>query len=138
MAANLGILDHGSGVDVGDLSPVGSSTSITTPATAADGTTPSSGVSVPTSVDDHGVDNPAEHEVEPGHHDGIPGDANDDDAPRATTPATGTTPTTVEDHARVDDNRGPGSVNSGPGSSTTDDHSGPGGDGSGSGHGRDD
>jgi hypothetical protein len=139
MAANLGILDHGSGVDIGDLSPVGSSTSITTPVTAVDGTvsTPSSGVSLPTSVDDHGVDNPAEHEVEPGHDDGIPGDANDDDAPRATTPATGTTPTTIEDHAGVDDNRGPGSVNSGPGSSGSDD-SGSGGGSSGSGHGRDD
>src|SRR5262245_2406731 len=139
MAANLGILDHGSGVDVGDLSPVGSSTSITTPVTAVDGTvsTPSSGVSVPTSVDDHGVDDPAEHEVEPGHRDGIPRDANDD-APRATTPATGTTPTTIEDHVGVDANRGPGSVNSGPGSSGSDSHSGPGDGSSDSGHGRDD
>jgi hypothetical protein len=53
------------------------------------------------------------------------------------TPATGTTPTTIEDHAGVDDNRGPGSVNSGPGSIGSGD-SGSGGGSSGSGHGRDD
>ena len=33
MAANLGILDRDNGVDVGDLSPVGSSSSISTPVT---------------------------------------------------------------------------------------------------------
>ena len=36
MAANLGILDRGSGVDVGDLSPVDSTTQISTPGTTDD------------------------------------------------------------------------------------------------------
>jgi hypothetical protein len=108
MAANLGILDRGNGVDVGDLSPVGSSSTVSTPATAPDDTSTTVD-STPTSIDDHGVDGPAG-----GHDDGIRGDRfdddpGDDDGPRATTPAS--TPTTVDDHGGDrdgDDHSGPG------------------------------
>jgi hypothetical protein len=143
MAANLGILDRGNGVDVGDLSPVGSSTSVSTPATALDNTS-TTDATTPTSFDDHGVDNPIEGPAN-GHDDGIPGDqfddnpGADDDGPRATTP--GSTPTTIDDHGgdrAGDDNSGPGNGgedHSGPGrGGSDDDNSGHGG----SGHGGDD
>ena len=59
MAANLGILDRGSGVNVGDLSPVDNTTQISTPGTTDDsipGVTSSVPGTTPTSIDDHGVD----------------------------------------------------------------------------------
>jgi hypothetical protein len=101
MAANLGILDRDNGVDVGDLSPVGSSSSVSTPVTVDDSapataqTTPST----PVTVDDHGTD--------------------------ITTPGTvgSTTPVTVDDHGGDDDHSGPGRNGSDDGA---DDHSGSG------------
>ena len=59
-----------------------------------------------------------------GHDDGIPGDANDDDGvvnTVPTTPGTGTTPTTIDDHGGDEDHSGPGRDGDG-----SDDHSGPG------------
>ena len=75
MAANLGILDRGSGVNVGDLSPVDNTTQISTPGTTDDsipGVTSSVPGTTPTSIDDHGAD---DHGGVAGHDDGIPGDA---------------------------------------------------------------
>ena len=120
MAADLGILDSDNGVDVGDLSPVGSSSSISTPVTVDDdgtdittpgstpGTAPGTQGTTPGTVDDRGTD--------------------------VTSPNTGTTPNTVGTTTpnTIDDHGG------------DDDHSGPGRDGddsddnSGSGHGGDD
>ena len=59
MAANLGILDADTGVDVGDLSPVGSSSSVSTPVTFddhGDDDTPNTVGTTPNTVDDHGGD----------------------------------------------------------------------------------
>src|SRR6185436_11907563 len=104
MAANLGILDADNGVDVGDLSPVGSSSSISTPVTFDDhgvdittpGTVDDHGVDIttPGTVDDHGDDN-----TTPGTVD----DHGDDNTPNTV----GTTPATVDDHGGDTDHSGP-------------------------------
>jgi hypothetical protein len=78
MAANLGILDRGSGVNVGDLSPVDNTTQVSTPGTTDDsipGVTSSVPGTTPTSIDDQGAD---DHGGVAGHDDGLPGDADDD------------------------------------------------------------
>jgi len=92
MAANLGILDADNGVDVGDLSPVGSSSSISTPVTFDD-----HGVDIttPGTVDDHGDDNTTPDTID---------DHGDDNTPNTV----GTTPATVDDHGGDTDHSGPG------------------------------
>ena len=130
MAANLGILDRGSGVNVGDLSPVDNTTQVSTPGTTDDsipGVTSSVPGTTPTSIDDQGAD---DHGGVAGHDDGLPGDADDDDGvvnTVPTTPGTGTTPTTIDDHGGDVDHSGPGRDGDG-----SDDHSGPGHGGGGS------
>ena len=128
MAANLGILDGGNGVNVGDLSPVDNTTQISTPGTTNDtvpGVTSAVPGTTPTSVDDHDVDSTGVA----GHDDGIPGDAHgrrrrgEHGADGA---GTGTTPTTIDDHGGAEDHRGPGRGGDG-----TDDHRGPGSGGGG-------
>jgi hypothetical protein len=122
---NLGILDRGNRVNVGDLSPVDKTTQISTPGTTDDsipGVTSSVPGTAPTSIDDHGAD---ERAGVAGHDDGIPGDANDDDGVVNTVPAspgTGTTPPTIDEHGGDVDHSGPGRDGDG-----SDDHRGPGG-----------
>lgn len=117
MAANLGILDADNGVDVGDLSPVGSSSSVSTPVTVddhGDDDTPNTVGTTPNTVDDHGDDR---------------GDDRGDDTPNTV----GTTPNTVDDHGGDTDHSGPGRDGdtdvSRSGRDGGDDHSGPGGGG---------
>ena len=133
MAANLGILDRGSGVNVGDLSPVDNTTQVSTPGTTDDsipGATSSVPGTTPTSIDDQGAD---DHGGVAGHDDGLPGDDNNDDGVNTvpTTPGTGTTPTTIDDHGGDVDHSGPGR-DGGPG------HGGGGSDNRGPGGGDDD
>jgi hypothetical protein len=130
MAANLGILDADNGVDVGDLSPVGSSSSVSTPVTVDDHgtdiTTPGTvGSTTPATVDDHGDDNT------PNTVGTTPNTVDDrgDDTPNTV----GTTPNTVDDHGGDTDHSGPGRDGdtdvSRSGRDGGDDHSGPGGGG---------
>jgi hypothetical protein len=123
MAANLGILDADNGVDVGDLSPVGSSSSVSTPVTFDDHGTD---ITTPGAVDDHGNDDtPNTVGTTPGTVD----DHGDDDTPNTV----GTTPNTVDDHGGDTDHSGPGRDGdtdvSRSGRDGGEDHSGPGGGG---------
>ena len=108
MAANLGILHGGDGVDVGDLSPVGNSSDVSTPATTDD-TTPATAGTVPATTD-----------TVPD----VTAPATTPDTTAGTTPNTaGTTPGRVDDHGGDDgaDHSGPGR-----GGDTDDDHRGSG------------